>query len=252
MSGHYVGGIHVVRALLEQAPETVSELHVQQGRQDKRVSPLVNRASNRGIPVFQQDRQTLDRLQPGVRHQGVIAKTTQAPEHTEAGLEALVESAPTPPLILVLDGVQDPHNLGACLRSADAAGALAVVVPKDRACGLTPVARKAASGAAESLPFIAVTNLVRSLERLQRIGVWVIGMAGESGGCVYECRMTGPVALVMGAEGGGLRRLTRECCDELAHIPMAGNVESLNVSVAAGVCLFEARRQRLDREISYG
>ena len=177
----------------------------------------------------------------------MIAKTRQALEPTEADLEALVESASTPPLILVLDGVQDPHNLGACLRSAEAAGALAVVVPKDKACSLTPVARKAASGAAESLPLIAVTNLVRSLERLQRAGVWVIGMAGESAGSVYACRMTGPVALVMGAEGAGLRRLTRARCDEVACIPMAGHVESLNVSVAAGICLFEARRQRNGR-----
>ena len=244
MNTYYVGGIHAVQALLEDAPEMVGELHVRKGRQDKRVTPLIHRAAKRGIAVFEQDRATLDQLQPGLRHQGVIAKTSKAPDYAEADLERLATSV-SDPLILVLDGVQDPHNLGACLRSAAAAGAVAVVAPKDKACGLTPTARKVASGAAERVAFIPVTNLAQSLERLRRAGVWVIGMAGEASDSLYACGMTGPTALVLGAEGAGLRRLTRTRCDALAHIPMAGTMESLNVSVAAGIGLFEARRQRL-------
>ena len=243
-NSHYAGGIHAVRALLERTPEDVLELHVQRDRHDKRVIPILNRAEKRGIPIFQQDREALDRLRPGLRHQGVVAKTIQVPAKSEADLETLVEAAREPVLLLVLDGVQDPHNLGACLRSADAAGALAVIAPKDKACGLTPVVRKVASGGAETVPFIPVTNLAQALQRLRRAGVWIIGTVGESGESLFRTKLIGPVALVMGAEGKGLRRLTREHCDELIHIPMAGGVESLNVSVAAGVCLFEARRQR--------
>ena len=247
VSIHIVGGLHAVRALLERAPETVLELYVQAGRRDKRMTPLIQRAAKRTIPVFEQDRADLDRQQPGLRHQGVLAKTSQAPGHTEAELESLLAATAAPVLILALDGVQDPHNLGACLRSAEAAGCAMVIAPKDRACGLTPVVRKVACGAAERIPFIPVTNLVQTLERLRQAGVWVIGLTGEAESSLYACRMTHATALVLGAEGAGLRRLTRTHCDEVVGIPLAGHVESLNVSVAAGIGLFEARRQRLGR-----
>jgi 23S rRNA (guanosine2251-2'-O)-methyltransferase len=174
----------------------------------------------------------------------VVAACRQAATLGEADLEPLLARVPGPPLLLVLDGVQDPHNLGACLRTADAAGAHAVLAPRDRAVGLTPVARKVASGAAEALPFVQVTNLARVLGRLRDLGLWVVGADAEAPGTLYQARLDGSLALVLGAEGSGLRRLTREGCDELVRIPMAGAVQSLNVSVAAAVCLYEAVRQR--------
>jgi 23S rRNA (guanosine2251-2'-O)-methyltransferase len=187
----------------------------------------------------------LDTRQPGVNHQGVVA-TTQAPAALdEKALKTLIEDLQEPPLLLILNGVQDPHNLGACLRSADAAGVHAVIAPKDRSVGLTPTACKVASGAAETVPLVQVTNLARTLRWLQdEAGIWVVGTAGETDTLLYDADLQGPLALVMGAEGKGMRRLTREACDALVCLPMAGSVESLNVSVAAGICLFEAVRQR--------
>jgi 23S rRNA (guanosine2251-2'-O)-methyltransferase len=221
---------------------------VQQGRQDKRMVALQELARNQGVPLESVPRKVLDDLVSG-RHQGVVAEASAVSESAdnlwdEADLLRCVDATEAP-LLLVLDGVTDPHNLGACLRSADAAGVTAVVVPKDKSADLSPTARKVACGAAEVVPFVRVTNLARTLEALKARGVWLYGAAGEAEASLYDTRLTGAIALVMGAEGSGLRRLTREACDHLVHLPMAGSVSSLNVSVATGICLFEARRQRL-------
>ncbi len=241
-------GLHAVSALLQRSPQQVLRLVVQSGRQDGRMQKLLAQARRDGIAVDEQPRAELDRLCSG-NHQGVIAELSgsdagEGSDWREEDLPGLVEAA-AEPLLLVLDGVTDPHNLGACLRSADAAGATAVIAPKDKAAGLTPVVRKVACGAAEHVPFIQVTNLARTLQQLQESGVWVVGAAGEATESLYERDLTGPLALVLGAEGGGMRRLTKERCDFLVSLPMAGSVSSLNVSVATGVCLFEAVRQRV-------
>jgi 23S rRNA (guanosine2251-2'-O)-methyltransferase len=198
-------------------------------------------AERNGISVERVSRAELDKLE--VRHQGVVAQLTHQVEYQEADIETIVRRSANP-LLLILDGVTDPHNLGACLRSADSAGVDAVIAPRDRATGLTPVVRKVASGAAEAIPFIQVTNLARTLKTLQEMGVWIVGAAGEADTIIYEQDLSGPIALAMGAEGSGLRRLTREYCDFLVKLPMAGSVSSLNVSVATGICLFEVVRQR--------
>jgi len=197
-----------------------------------------------GITVHCVPRAELDALVGGARHQGVVARGTAPPQRSEVDLDAVLAGQTKAAFLLVLDGVQDPHNLGACLRSADAAGVQAVIAPKDRSVSLTPTVRKVASGAAEAVPFIQVTNLARTLRELKQAGIWLVGTAGEAGTSLFEADLAGPLALVMGAEGKGLRRLTRETCDTLVHIPMAGSVASLNVSVATGICLFEAVRQR--------
>jgi len=235
-------GINAVEALLQARPEQVTRIWVEAGR--GRPARLAERAREHGITVETAAAATLDRLTDGARHQGVVAEFRPNPALHDAELEALVERAGPEALLLILDQVQDPHNLGACLRSAAAAGATAVVVPRDRAAGLTPAARKAASGAAEWIPLVETANLARLLERLKPLGVWCIGLAGEAEGALWETDLTGPLALAMGGEQHGLRRLTRARCDGLARIPMAGPAESLNVSVAAGVALFEAVRQR--------
>ncbi|BFM07726.1 23S rRNA (guanosine(2251)-2'-O)-methyltransferase RlmB [Halioxenophilus aromaticivorans] len=236
-------GLHSVLALLKSAPQRVVELRVLKDRQDKRLQQVLKLAQAEQIRIQMQSRASLDKLVEG-NHQGVVAIATPGQSFTEDALYAMVESSTAPALILVLDGVTDPHNLGACIRSAEAAGALAVVAPKDNSASLNSTARKIASGAADVVPYITVTNLSRTLKQLQELGVWVYGAAGEAEQALYECDLKGPVALVMGAEGSGLRRLTRENCDYLAKLPMAGSVSSLNVSVAAGVFLFEAVRQR--------
>jgi 23S rRNA (guanosine2251-2'-O)-methyltransferase len=244
-NAHLIFGLHAVAAALHHQPDEVRELWADRGRQDRRVETLLRDAQERGVTVHRIARREMDQLAPpGARHQGVIARV-QAPEPApRQDLLALVQQLQEPALLLALDGVQDPHNLGACLRSADGAGAQAVIAPKDRASGLTPAARKVASGAAETVPFYPVTNLVRALEQLKQAGVWAVGLAGEAEQELYQLDLSGPVVLVLGAEGAGLRRLTREACDWLVRIPMHGGVGSLNVSVAAGICLFEARRQR--------
>ena len=186
-------------------------------------------------------------MMPDVRHQGGIAKFSPLKEFSEPDLLKLVDDLidnGTAPLLLILDGVQDPHNLGACLRTAEAAGAHAVIAPKDRASGLTATAMKVSSGSAERLPFVQVTNLARLLRELQQTGVWLVGTSGDSNSALYDIKLEGPLAIILGAEGRGIRRLTREHCDQVVYIPMQGSAESLNVSVAAGVCLFEAARQR--------
>ena len=248
----YVYGIHAVDGLLRSKPRSVQPLWIQQGRQDKRINALLELAQNQGVPVARQSRQDLDTRVDG-RHQGVVAEVLPGPQGaqsqggnqwTQKQLLSYLDALQAPALLLVLDGVTDPHNLGACLRSADAAGVDAVIVPKDRSADLTPTVRKVACGAAEVVPFVRVTNLSRALEALKERGIWIYGAAGEAEKTIYDSNLQGPMALVMGAEGSGLRRLTRENCDFLVKLPMAGLVSSLNVSVATGVCLFEAVRQR--------
>ena len=237
-------GFHAVLAKLRQDPEAVLELYVDAQRQDARARDLLHLATQRHLRVVPAEGERLDRMVGTRRHQGVVARVDA--RRKELKLADLLETlaADDPALILVLDGIQDPHNLGACLRVADAAGAHAVVAPKDRAVGLNATAVKVASGAADTVPYITVTNLARSLREMREAGVWTLGAAGEAGKSLYAIDQKGPVAWVLGSEGEGLRRLTRETCDELAHIPMFGTVESLNVSVASGICLFETRRQR--------
>lgn len=237
-----IHGFHAVLSKLRHAADDVKEIYLAEGRQDARARDVLRVAENAGVRVLPVDAGRLDGLAAGQRHQGVVAKVSATQRHITLDdvLDTLTESA----LMLVLDGVTDPHNLGACLRVADAAGAHAVIVPKDRACGLNATAVKVASGAADTVPYVTVTNLARSLREMQERNIWVIGAAGETDRELYAVDQKGPVAWVLGAEGAGLRRLTRDTCDELARIPMYGSVESLNVSVAAGICLFEARRQR--------
>ncbi len=244
MSEQTVFGLHAVQAVLESSHDSIVGLWLDARRKDRRLRQLEELAVRAGVAVQGASREELDRLAGGGRHQGVVARIRGQGPRDETFLEQLVIGTDQP-LLLVLDGVQDPHNLGACLRTADAAGVHAVVVPRDRACGLTPTVRKVAAGAAEVVPLVQVTNLARTLARLRDAGLWVVGTAlEEATGDLYQARLTGPLALVLGAEEKGLRRLTREQCDEVIYIPMRGTVQSLNVSVAAGVCLFEAVRQR--------
>lgn len=237
-------GIHSVEALLARQPERVQRLLVLRDRQDKKVTELVTAAKAVGIPVELTGRQELDRLVDEANHQGVVAFCHKQAAFTEKDLEAYLEKINEPPFLLILDGVTDPHNLGACFRTADAAGVHAIIAPKDKAAEITPVVSKVASGAAEVVPFVQVTNLVRAIENLKERGIWIYGAAGEAEQSVYAANIAGPAAFVLGAEGAGLRRLTREHCDVLIKIPMLGSVSSLNVSVATGVILFEAMRQR--------
>ena len=238
-------GIHAVQAVLANAPERLIEVYVLKGREDKRLQPLLNELHNVGVSVQFLNRQTLDKKADGEVHQGIIARVQPAKELNENDLDQILQHQQNP-LLLVLDGITDPHNLGACLRTADAAGVCAVIMPKDKSAQLTSIARKVACGAAENVPLIRVTNLARTLRLLQQeYNVWVVGTAGEATESLYQTKLSGALALVMGAEGEGMRRLTREHCDQLISIPMAGSVSSLNVSVATGVCLFESVRQRL-------
>lgn len=244
MSEH-IYGIHAVSAFLDNTPERLIEVYVLKGREDKRLQPLLNSLYQFGISVQFVNRQTLDKKADGEVHQGIIARVQPIKELNESDLDRILANT-TNPLLLVLDGITDPHNLGACLRSADAAGVSAVIVPKDKSAQLTAIARKVACGAAEVMPLIRVTNLARTLRELQQNhNIWVVGTAGEATTSLYQTQLTGGLALVMGAEGEGMRRLTREHCDQLISIPMTGSVSSLNVSVATGVCLFEILRQRL-------
>ncbi len=240
-------GMHTVRVLLTRSPARVRRVLIVSGRDAARHAEIRELAMRAGVQLSGADEATLDRMAAGGRHQGVVAEVVVRATDPETQLEEALDAAGDAPLLLVLDGVQDPHNLGACLRSADAAGVAAVIVPRDRAAGMTPVVRKVAAGAAETVPFIAVVNLARTLRELKDRGFWLVGTDDETGKSLYDADLKGPTAIVMGSEGLGLRRLTRECCDLLVSIPMAGAVESLNVSVAAGVVLFEAVRQRRPR-----
>lgn len=243
MSNEFIYGIHAVKAVLERDPVRFIEAYVLKGRQDERLMPVLNELTQIGVSIQQMNRKTLDDKARGANHQGIIAKVKPAKQLNENDLDSIL-SQHAQPLLLILDGVTDPHNLGACLRNADAAGVAAVIVPKDRSAPLTATVSKVACGAAETVPLVRVTNLARTMRSLQEQGIWIAGTAGEATHDIYQAKLDGPLAIVMGAEGDGMRRLTRETCDDLIKIPMAGSVSSLNVSVASGVCLFEAVRQR--------
>jgi len=235
-------GFHAVTARLRHHPESVHEVFVDAGRRDPRLRDLIALAAQQGVRVVPVDERRLAGLAGQARHQGVVAQAD--PAARPADLAELLQGLAQPALLLLLDGVSDPHNLGACLRVADAMGVQAVVVPKDRSVGVTPTVAKVASGAVETVPVIPVTNLARAIDALKEAGIWVLGAAAEGDQSLMRMTLTGPLAWVLGAEGSGLRRLTRERCDQLVHIPMFGQVESLNVAVAAGLCLYETRRQR--------
>lgn len=240
-----VFGLHAVTSLLRRDPSKITVLLAQDSRSDARMMETLALAEQASVPVQLIARRELDERVPGVSHQGVIAEIGGAPGLGEKDLPVFIEQLDAAPFILILDSVQDPHNLGACLRSADAAGVHAVIIPKDKSAPINGVVRKVACGAADSVPVIRVTNLARTLKSLRDQGIWIYGTAGEAEQSIYDADLTGPLALVLGGEGKGLRRLTREHCDLLLSIPLSGSVASLNVSVAAGVCLFEALRQRL-------
>ncbi|WAJ70588.1 23S rRNA (guanosine(2251)-2'-O)-methyltransferase RlmB [Catenovulum adriaticum] len=237
-------GLHAAESLIESAPHRFIEIFCLKGRNDDRLNKIISIARKHGISIQFTQRKTLDDKAKGEQHQGIVARVQPTPALTENDLDAILKQSNKPAFLLILDGVTDPHNIGACLRTADAAGVDAVIVPKDKSGSLTAVAKKVACGAAEVVPFIQVTNLARTLRDIQQQGVWVVGTAGEATQTLYQAKLTGPMALVMGAEGSGMRRLTRETCDELISIPMSGSVSSLNVSVATGVTLFEMVRQR--------
>lgn len=239
-----VFGLHAVRVLLQRHAAKVVQLSVQRGREDARINEVIKLAREQNIKIEQRNSHDMDQLVQGESHQGVIAQLKKIDNLGEGALDDVLDRAGDSPLVLVLDGVTDPHNLGACLRTADAAGVNAVIVPRDRAAGLSPVVRKVAAGAAETVPLIQVTNLARTLRWLKERGLWLVGTDDEATQSIYAAKLTGPLAVVMGAEGAGMRRLTREHCDLLVTIPMQGVVESLNVSVATGVTLYEVVRQR--------
>lgn len=238
-----VFGLHAVQALLDRHPKRIKRLLLQAGRLNERQQALLALAERQGVALQRVAGDELDAQAEGV-HQGVVAEVVPSQLWSEEMLGHMLDRLEGAPLLLVLDGVTDPHNLGACLRSADAAGAHAVIVPRDRSASLNPTVRKVACGAAETVPLVAVTNLSRTLKQLKQRGLWVVGTAGEADQLIYDVDFTVPSIIIMGAEGAGMRRLTREHCDYLAKLPMAGSVSSLNVSVATGICLFEAVRQR--------
>jgi 23S rRNA (guanosine2251-2'-O)-methyltransferase len=236
-------GLHAVRALLLRHPERIVRLRLAAGRDDPRIRELEELASRQGVPIERADARVIKRLLGTAVHQGAMAEISSSPPWTENDLLDALAGA-RQPLVLALDGVQDPHNLGACLRTADACGALALIVPKDRAAQLTPTVRKVAVGAAETTPVVAVTNLVRSLALLKHAGLWIVGADAQAKARAQDVDLRAGTVLVLGAEAGGLRRLTRQSCDLLVRLPQLGAVESLNVSVAAGMLLYEALRQR--------
>lgn len=245
-SKHQVYGIHAIEQLLHTQPERVIQLWQQQGKTQSALTPLLKLAHTQGISVQSVSKQTLDKQTHGGVHQGILAVCRPIASLSDKDLPILLDNIVGNPLILVLDGITDPHNLGACLRTADAAGVHLVIAPKDKSAPLNDTAAKVASGAANSMPYVQVTNLARTLEELKQRGIWLVGAAGEAKQSVYQQELKGALALIMGAEGSGLRRLTKSACDYLLHIPMAGAVSSLNVSVATGVCLFEIVRQKHD------
>lgn len=244
-STQVLAGFHAVDARLRQAPHSITAIYIDTARQDRRMQALHDRAKAAGVAIQAVDAPRLKQLAGGVRHQGVVATARSGvlATHIDEVLEQ-IEDAGQKALLLLLDGVTDPHNLGACLRTADAAGVHAVVAPRDRSASLTPAARRVASGAAETVPYIRVTNLARTMRHLKQHGIWLLGTDDRADQPLYAAELDVPTAWVMGAEGAGLRRLTRDTCDELVTIPMQGTVESLNVSVATGICLYETLRQR--------
>lgn len=242
---HYIYGLHAVQSVLEREADSVLKLWLEHSRRDAKAKKLIQLAHDAGINLLRVSRDELDKLAgEKANHQGIVALTRETPAGNEKDLKQLLAGLNVPAFLLILDGVQDPHNLGACLRTADAAGVHAVIAPRDKATGLTATVRKVACGAAETVPFIQVTNLARTMRDLQQAGIWLIGTSLDTTQNLYQADLTGPVAIVLGAEGKGLRRLTAEHCDSLVKLPMLGTVQSLNVSVSAGVCLYEAVRQR--------
>jgi 23S rRNA (guanosine2251-2'-O)-methyltransferase len=250
-ASHTLFGFHAVTVRLKVAPSSVLELHVAASRRDARMRQFLARAQEAGLKLVESDDARLEKLCGSDRHQGVVARVKRlARSHSlDDTLDAQAAAGEGPPLLLVLDGVTDPHNLGACLRVADGAGASAVIAPKDHAVGVNATVAKVASGAAESVPYFMVTNLARTLGELKERDIRVIGTSDQAEKSLYEVDLTGPVALVLGAEGAGMRQLTSRTCDELVRLPMKGVVESLNVSVASGICLYEALRQRQANEL---
>ena len=242
MKNKMIFGFHAVTSRLRHEAQSVEEIFVDAGRQDRRMQDLIANAKSAGVRVMPVDAERLDKIVGTRRHQGVIAFASQL--SLARNLDELLDAVDGPPLLLILDGITDPHNLGACLRVADGAGAHAVIVPKDRAVGLNATVAKVASGAAETVPYISVTNLARTMRELKERGVWLIGADEQGEQSLFDAKLEGAVGWVLGAEGEGMRRLTRESCDLLVRIPMLGSVESLNVSVSAGICLAETRRQR--------
>ncbi|WP_151447625.1 23S rRNA (guanosine(2251)-2'-O)-methyltransferase RlmB [Lacisediminimonas profundi] len=247
MKGKFIFGFHAVTARLRHEASTVEEIYVDAARHDRRMGELLRAAKEANVRVIQADETRLSNMVGTRRHQGVVANA--AALALARTLDELLDAVEGPPLLLMLDGITDPHNLGACLRVADGAGAHAVIAPKDRAVGLNATAAKVASGAAESVPYITVTNFARTMRELQERDIWITGTTEDAEKTLFEADFSGGVALVMGSEGEGMRRLTRENCDLLVSVPMFGAVESLNVSVASGICLYEARRQRIVRGI---
>ncbi|MEK8084946.1 23S rRNA (guanosine(2251)-2'-O)-methyltransferase RlmB [Aquabacterium sp. A3] len=236
-------GFHAVTVRLKVAPQSIRELHIDATRRDQRMKQFLIRAEEAGVNIIASDDDRLSKLCGNHRHQGIVARVESLPQ--AHSLDDLLDGLSEAPLLLVLDGVTDPHNLGACLRVADGAGAHAVIAPKDHAVGINATVAKVASGAAETMPYFMVTNLARTLGELKERDIWVRGTSDDAPRTLFEADFKVPTALVLGAEGAGMRQLTRKHCDELLSIPMMGAVESLNVSVASGVCLYEARRQRL-------
>lgn len=244
MTSQFIFGLHAVEALLLSHPDRAERLCVLQDRHDKKIQAILELAKQHSVKIVFSSRQELDHLTEQANHQGIVMFCRQAKRHTEQDIETLLDSINEPPFLLILDGIQDPHNLGAILRSADAAGVHAVIAPKDKSVGITPTVSKVACGAAEIIPFIQVTNLARTMTKLKERNIWFYGAAGEAEANLYATKLTGAIAIVLGAEGDGLRRLTRDHCDVLLKIPMHGSVSSLNVSVATGIFLFEVVRQR--------
>ncbi len=243
MKSKLIFGFHAVTARIRHEASSVEEIYVDAGRHDRRMGELLRAAKAANVRIIQADDKRLDAMVGTRRHQGVVASAGEL--SLARNLDELLDAIEGPPLLLLLDGVTDPHNLGACLRVADGAGAHAVIAPKDRAVGLNATAAKVASGAADTVSYITVTNLARTMRELQERDIWLTGTAEDAESSLYDVDFKGGSAIVMGSEGEGLRRLTRENCDRLVYLPMMGSVESLNVSVASGVCLYEARRQRL-------
>jgi 23S rRNA (guanosine2251-2'-O)-methyltransferase len=245
MSNQVLFGFHAVTVRLKAAPKSVREVHVDATRRDQRMRQFVERARDAGARLIDSDDERLHKLCGSTRHQGVVARVDKlALSHS---LDDTLDAVEGDPLLLVLDGITDPHNLGACLRVADGAGAHAVIAPKDHAVGVNATVAKVASGAADTVPYFMVTNLARTLNELKERSIRIVGTSDDAPQSLYELDLRGPLALVLGAEGSGMRQLTRKTCDELVRLPMHGAVESLNVSVASGVCLYEALRQRTER-----
>ena len=238
MKNTMIYGLHAIEARLQKKEPGITKLYLQKNRRDKRAQKIIDLAQKKHVTIESVDLKTIETFVGDARHQGVVAEIKAQENLNENDLYSLLESLDVPPFLLILDGVQDPHNLGACLRTADAAGVHAVIVPKDNAVGITPSVSKVASGAAETVPFFQVTNLSRTMRDLKEQGIWMIGSAGEATDSLFQAKLTGPTEIVMGAEGSGRRRLTKENCDQLLHIPMQGSVASLNVSVATGIFLF--------------